>query len=80
MPLQKPELGVSLWPPLNTRVVGVGLPQGGLERRGLKEESFLKDLHEMVETGKTQADVLLDKFNGEWEGNIDRVYNSNWLY
>ena len=46
----------------------------------MKEESFLKDLHEMVETGKTQADVLLDKFNGEWEDNIDRVYNSNWLY
>ena len=53
----------------------LAISKGGLERRGLKEESFLNDLHEIVETGNTSADLMLAKFNGEWDGNIDRVYN-----
>lgn len=56
-----------------------------LSREGLKarqqfnhhgelETVFLNDLDIMAKTGKSNADVLIEKFNGEWDGDIKRAY------
>lgn len=41
---------------------------------GDNESGFLDPLREIVRTGKVPAQVLLDRFNGEWGGDITRVY------
>jgi glutamate--cysteine ligase len=59
----------------------VAISRAGLERRaivskasGLDETQYLAPLEHAVETGKSPADILLDKFNGTWDKNIDRVF------
>ena len=51
---------------LNTR--------GYLNGHGENETVFLQELDEFVKTGKSNADLLIDKFNGEWSGDILRAY------
>jgi glutamate--cysteine ligase len=52
----------------------------GLNRRarlnsaGDNESGFLDPLHEVVATGVTPADRLLDKFHNEWNGDVSRIY------
>mmetsp|Transcript_12177 Transcript_12177/g.38562 ORF Transcript_12177/g.38562 Transcript_12177/m.38562 type:complete len:535 (+) Transcript_12177:94-1698(+) len=58
----------------------VAIAKGGLERRGHNEASFLSGLEEIAESGKSQADLLLELYEGEWGGDIDRIYNSTWVY
>ncbi len=41
---------------------------------GDNESGFLDPLREIVRTGKVPAQVLLDRFNGDWSGDITRVY------
>ncbi|MCW3846207.1 glutamate--cysteine ligase [Sphingomonas sp. LB-2] len=41
---------------------------------GDNETGFLDPLREIVRTGKVPAQVLLDRFNGDWAGDITRVY------
>jgi len=41
---------------------------------GDNESGFLDPLREIVRTGKVPAQVLLDRFNGDWRGDIARVY------
>lgn len=59
----------------------VALAEAGLKRRnrlnarGEDETRFLAPLVEIVESGKTPAEVLLDQFRGSWNGNIDRVFD-----
>ena len=38
------------------------------------ETHFLNALKETIETGKTPADELLEKFHGEWNGDLKKVY------
>ncbi|WP_299610533.1 glutamate--cysteine ligase [uncultured Tateyamaria sp.] len=38
------------------------------------ETHFLNALQESVETGKTPADELLDRYHGDWKGDISRVF------
>ena len=45
-----------------------------LNASGDDETGFLDPLHEIVRTGKVPAQRLLDKFHGEWAGDISRVY------
>lgn len=60
------------------------IAQEGLVARGRKgadgmigdESHFLNALHESVETGKTPADELLELFDGEWHGDLDKIYAS----
>jgi glutamate--cysteine ligase len=53
----------------------------GLTRRarlnssGDNEGGFLDPLREVVATGKTFADRLLDRYHGEWRGDVSRVYD-----
>ncbi|MBB5722937.1 glutamate--cysteine ligase [Loktanella ponticola] len=39
------------------------------------ETHFLNALHETIETGKTPADELLDHYNGDWNGDLKRIYS-----
>ncbi|MEO0062929.1 MAG: hypothetical protein RLZZ08_1489, partial [Pseudomonadota bacterium] len=41
---------------------------------GDSEAGFLDPLHEIVASGKVPAQRLLDKFHGEWNGDISKVY------
>ena len=38
------------------------------------ETHFLNALKESVESGKVPADELLEKYEGEWGGDLDRIY------
>jgi glutamate--cysteine ligase len=48
--------------------------RGRLNSAGDNEGGFLDPLREVVATGITPADRLLDKFNNEWNGDVRRVY------
>eukprot|EP00271_Cylindrocystis_brebissonii_P007545 TRINITY_DN21110_c0_g1_i1.p1 TRINITY_DN21110_c0_g1~~TRINITY_DN21110_c0_g1_i1.p1 ORF type:complete len:524 (+),score=72.10 TRINITY_DN21110_c0_g1_i1:223-1794(+) len=50
------------------------LAKEGLERRGYKETSFLNDLAGTVQTGRTPAEHLLERYNSEWGQSVDPVY------
>jgi glutamate--cysteine ligase len=45
-----------------------------LDSGGANETGFLEPLDEIVASGKVPAQRLLDKFHGEWGGDITRVY------
>lgn len=42
---------------------------------GDNETGFLDPLREIVASGKTVAEQMLDKYHGEWRGDITRVYD-----
>ena len=39
------------------------------------ETHFLNALKESLESGKTLADELLDHYNGDWNGDLKRIYS-----
>jgi len=41
---------------------------------GDNETGFLDPLREVVRSGKVPAQVLLDRYHGEWAGDLSRVY------
>nr|WP_137676087.1 glutamate--cysteine ligase [Parerythrobacter lutipelagi] len=45
-----------------------------LNSSGDNETGFLETLDEIVASGKVPAQRLLDKYNGEWNGDIRRIY------
>jgi len=60
----------------------LAIAQGGLAARARSgsgglladETHFLNALHESIETGKTPADELLEHFEGDWGGDLSRIY------
>jgi glutamate--cysteine ligase len=46
-----------------------------LNASGDNESGFLDPLREVVATGKTFADRLLERYHGEWGGDVSRVYD-----
>ncbi|TDK43774.1 glutamate--cysteine ligase [Antarcticimicrobium luteum] len=40
------------------------------------ERHFLHALEDSVETGMTPADELLEQYNGDWNGDLDRIYEA----
>ncbi|WP_108260509.1 glutamate--cysteine ligase [Mangrovicoccus ximenensis] len=60
----------------------VAIAESGLKARGIKgaggmvpdETHFLNALKESLETGETPADELLRRFNGDWNGDLTRIY------
>jgi glutamate--cysteine ligase len=58
----------------------VALSRAGLSRRakldstGQDESHFLNALAEIVESGKTPAQLKLDAYRGEWNGSVDPVF------
>lgn len=58
----------------------VDLAGDGLRRRkhlanGKDETRFLAPLNETLDLGKTQAERWLDKYNGEWAGDLTRIFD-----
>jgi glutamate--cysteine ligase len=49
-----------------------------LSGSGDNETGFLEPLEEIAESGKVPAQRLLDKFHGEWGGDISRVYEESF--
>lgn len=58
----------------------IEIADGGLKRRaclstaGDNEQGFLNPLWDTVENGKSPADRMLEKYNGVWDGDINRVF------
>jgi glutamate--cysteine ligase len=52
----------------------VALAKGGLQRRGLGEDIYLTPFEETLDLGKTPAERWLDKYHGEWQGDLTRVF------
>ena len=58
----------------------IEIADGGLKRRaclstsGDNEQGFLNPLWDAVESGKSPADRMLEKYNGVWDGDINRVF------
>ncbi len=52
--------------------------RGRLNSMGDNESGFLNPLRQIVDTGKVPAEVLLDKYHGEWGGDITRVYEESF--
>ena len=52
--------------------------RGKLNASGDNETTYLAPLDEIVASGKVPAQVLLDKFHGEWGGDISRVYEESF--
>ncbi|MCO5576956.1 hypothetical protein L7F22_030777 [Adiantum nelumboides] len=52
----------------------VNLAKDGLQRRGYKEAGFLSEILEVVNTGITPAEKLLEKYKGDWKENVSPVY------
>ena len=55
------------------RVVGV-LEQLGVEYGAVDVLPVLDPLREVLASGKTPAERLLDRYHGEWAGDISRIY------
>ena len=49
-----------------------------LNSMGDNETGFLTPLKRIVDSGKVPAQVLLDKYHGEWSGDISRVYGESF--
>ncbi|MET1754258.1 glutamate--cysteine ligase [Novosphingobium sp. RD2P27] len=49
-----------------------------LNTMGEDETGFLAPLSEIVQSGKVPAQRLLDKFHGEWNGDIGRIYEERF--
>ncbi|KAL7165358.1 hypothetical protein ACSBR2_041118 [Camellia fascicularis] len=46
----------------------------GLEMRGYKETGFLNEVAEVVRTGVTPAEKLLELYHGKWGRSMDSVF------
>ncbi|KAL7183019.1 hypothetical protein ACSBR1_041667 [Camellia fascicularis] len=52
----------------------VKFAKDGLERRGYKETGFLNEVAEVVRTGVTPAEKLLELYHGKWGRSVDPVF------
>ncbi|MCW1403897.1 glutamate--cysteine ligase [Novosphingobium sp. MW5] len=52
--------------------------RGKLNSAGDNESGFLEPLDEIVRSGKVPAQVLLDKYHGEWGGDLSRIYEESY--
>ncbi|MDB5415376.1 MAG: glutamate--cysteine ligase [Rubritepida sp.] len=51
----------------------LAISEAGLKARGLGEEQYLAPLHEIVESGLTQADRILQQYEGAWRGDASQA-------
>ncbi len=60
--------------------IALTISREGLKARGFtnahgeNESVFLQELDQFARTGKSNADLLIEKFKGEWNGDILRAY------
>jgi len=48
--------------------------RGRIDQLGRDESRHLEPLERILESGRTPAEEMLDKFNGEWGGSVEPVY------
>ena len=61
------------------RIARSGLnARAALNAAGDNESGFLGPLDDIVASGKVPAQVLLDKYHGEWGGDLSRVYEESF--
>jgi glutamate--cysteine ligase len=83
---QVPRLGLATRGPRGRTFQELGrailaIARGGLAARarldatGADEGRYLDPLDEIVASGKTLAERLLDRYHGDWNGDMDRVYD-----
>ena len=63
---------------LGQRILGIAAAglnaRAQLNASGDNESGFLDPLREVLAAGRTPAERLLDLYNGEWAGDISRIY------
>jgi glutamate--cysteine ligase len=80
-----PKLGLSAPIPGGGTLLGLGkrvldIAEGGLNARGMvnaagdNESGYLDPLREILARGRTPAEMLLDRFKGDWGGDVSRIY------
>ena len=75
------ELVFSVDGPKATQAIPITLSEAGLTERaalnaaGDNEGGFLDPLREVVASGMTFADRLLERYHGEWAGDVSKVYD-----
>ncbi len=80
-----PKLGIAAETPRGESLLALGrrildIAEAGLNSRaklnssGDNESGFLDPLREVIASGKTPAERLLDRYHGEWAGDIGRIY------
>jgi len=80
-----PKLGLAAETPRGESLLALGrrildIAEAGLNARGKlnssgdNESGFLDPLREVIASGKTPAERLLDRYHGEWAGDISRIY------
>lgn len=52
----------------------VAIAKGGLQRRGLNEAPFLRNLEDIAASGKSLADQMLDAYPGWGKGGVDACF------
>nr|WP_314072401.1 glutamate--cysteine ligase [uncultured Roseococcus sp.] len=52
----------------------LAIAESGLKARGLGEEAYLAPLQEIVASGMTQADRILQLYEGAWKGDATRAF------
>src|SRR6185436_942166 len=45
-----------------------------LSHAGLRRRGHIDPLERILDSGRTPAEEMLDKFNGEWGGSVEPVY------
>jgi glutamate--cysteine ligase len=48
--------------------------RGRIDQLGRDESRYLEPLERILESGRTPAEEMLDKFNGEWGGSVEPAY------
>ncbi len=48
--------------------------RGRLDDAGQDETVYLEPLEQWAESGKTMADLLLERYNGPWNGSVDPIF------
>ena len=80
-----PKMGLAAETPRGESLLDLGrrildIAEAGLNARaklnssGDNESGFLDPLREVIASGKTPAERLLDRYHGEWAGDIGRIY------
>ena len=60
------------------RISSLGLQRRNkLDERGVDERQFLDPLYNIIRNKKTGSEILLEKFNGIWKKNIDKIFIDN---
>ena len=80
-----PKLGLKAETPDGESLLALGervlaIAEAGLNARGRlnasgdNESGFLDPLREVLASGRTPAERLLERYHGEWGGDISRIY------